>query len=65
MSNRERIIERLGAYEDDLYIMGQAPDDIMDIESYPFAPNPLVMMAPRDHPLAGQKNIPLSRVGHT
>lgn len=62
VSNRDRIIERLSAYEDDLYIMGQAPDDVMDITSYPFAPNPLVMMAPRNHPLAGQKDIPLARI---
>ena len=62
VSNRDRIIERLSNYEDDLYIMGQAPDDIMELESYPFAPNPLVLMAPRDHPLVGQKNIPLSRI---
>jgi len=62
VSNRDRIIERLNAFEDDLYIMGQAPDAGMDIESYPFAPNPLVLMAPRDHPLVGEKNIPLSRI---
>ncbi len=62
VSNRDRIIERFNAYEDDLYIMGQAPDDIRDLVSYPFAPNPLVVMAPRDHPLAGVKNIPLSRI---
>jgi DNA-binding transcriptional LysR family regulator len=62
VSNRDRIIERLNAYEDDLYIMGQAPDDVMEIDSYPFAPNPLVTLAPRDHPLVGEKNIPLSRI---
>lgn len=62
VSNRDRIIERLNAYEDDLYIMGQAPDDVMDLESYPFAPNPLVLLAPRDHPLVNEKNIPLSRI---
>jgi len=62
VSNRDRIIERLNAFEDDLYIMGQAPDEGMEIESYPFAPNPLVVMAPRNHPLVGQKNIPLSRI---
>lgn len=62
VSNRDRIIERLNSYEDDLYIMGQAPDDIMELESYPFAPNPLVVLAPREHPLAGKKNIPLSRI---
>jgi LysR family transcriptional regulator, low CO2-responsive transcriptional regulator len=62
VSNRDRIIERLNAFEDDLYIMGQAPDDVMELESYPFAPNPLVLLAPRDHPLVGEKNIPLSRI---
>jgi len=62
VSNRDRVIERLNAFEDDLYIMGQAPEDGMEIESYPFAPNPLVLMAPRDHPLVGEKNIPLSRI---
>lgn len=62
VSNRDRIIERLNAFEDDLYIMGQAPGEGMEIESYPFAPNPLVVMAPSDHPLVGEKNIPLSRI---
>jgi len=62
VSNRDRIIERLNAFEDDLYIMGQAPDEGMEIESYPFAPNPLVVMAPSDHPLVGEKNIPPSRI---
>ena len=62
VSNRDRITERLNAYEDDLYVVGQAPTDAMEIESFPFAPNPLVVLAPRDHPLAGQKNIPLSRI---
>ena len=60
VSNRDRITERLNNYEDDLYIVGQAPTDVMEIESYPFAPNPLVVLASSDHPLVGQKNIPLS-----
>ena len=62
VSNRDRVIERLNASEDDLYIMGQAPVDQSDIEAYPFAPNPLVVMAPRNHPLVGQKSIPLARI---
>lgn len=59
VTNRERIIERMLANEDDMYIMGQAPDEL-EVESFPFSPNPLVMLAPRDHPLVGKKNIPLS-----
>lgn len=62
VSNRERIIERLNTYEDDLYIMGQAPDEGIEIESYPLAPNPMVVLAPRGHPLEHEKNIPLSRI---
>ncbi|MAT64153.1 MAG: LysR family transcriptional regulator [Gammaproteobacteria bacterium] len=62
VTNRDRIIERMLANEDDLYIMGQAPSDELEVEAYPFAPNPLVVMAPREHPLVGKKNIPLSRL---
>ncbi len=61
VSNRERIIERINANEDDLYIMGQAPDQF-EIEAFPIAPNPLAVVAPRDHRLVGKKNIPLARI---
>ena len=60
--NRERIIERINTNEDDLYIMGQAPSDQFDLVAFPFAPNPLVVMAPRDHPLVGMKQIPLTQI---
>ncbi len=61
--NRDQIIDRIKNNEDDLYIMGQAPiEQTDDIEAFPFAPNPLVVLAPRDHPLVGQKNIPLARI---
>jgi LysR family transcriptional regulator, low CO2-responsive transcriptional regulator len=62
VTNRDRIIERIQANEDDLYIMGQLPESEADIEAFPFAPNPLVVMAPRNHPLVGQKNIPFARI---
>lgn len=58
VTNRDSIIERMHSNEDDLYIMGQVPNEI-DVESYSFAPNPLVVMAPRNHPLVGKKNISL------
>ncbi len=61
VSNRERIMERLGKDEDDLYIVGAVPEDA-DLETYPFAPNPLVVVAPRDHPLVGRKNIPIEEL---
>ncbi len=62
VTNRERNLERMHANEDDLYIMGQLPDSDFDLVTYKFAPNPLVAMAPRNHPLVGQKNISLERL---
>ena len=62
VTNRESIIRRIRANEDDLYIMGQAPEGEFEVESFPFALNPLVVMAPRNHPLAGKKNISLAEI---
>jgi DNA-binding transcriptional LysR family regulator len=62
VTNRERIIERMHANVDDLYIMGQQPEDEIDLEAFHFSPNPLVVIAPRDHRLVGEKNIPLSEI---
>lgn len=62
VTNRESIINRMQSNEDDLYIMGQAPEGELEVESYPFAPNPLVVMAPRDHHLVGKKNISLEEI---
>ena len=62
VTNRDSIIGRMQSNEDDLYIMGQAPDGELEVESYSFAPNPLVVMAPRDHYLVGKKNVSLEEV---
>jgi DNA-binding transcriptional LysR family regulator len=64
VANRHRIIERMHANEDDLYIMGQAPEDGIDIEVHPFSPNPLVVLAPRNHPLVNKKNIKLEEIAN-
>jgi len=61
VSNRERIMERLNNDEDDLYIVGAVPEDA-DLIAHPFAPNPLVIVAPREHPLATRKNISMEEV---
>ena len=61
VTNRERLLERITAYMDDLYILGQPPPEI-DVAAYPLVPNPLVVMASRDHPLVGERNIPLARL---
>lgn len=61
VSNRERILERLTNNEDDLYILGQPPEEIHAIAE-PFLLNPLIVLAPADHPLARSKNISLQRL---
>ena len=62
VTNRESILRRIRANEDDLYIMGQAPEGDIDVEAFSFAPNPLVVMAPRNHPLVGKKNISMEEI---
>ena len=64
VTNRETVIERMMSNDDDLYVMGTAPEDIMEIETYLFSPNPLVVMAPRNHPLVSRKNIPLEDIAN-
>jgi len=55
-SNRERIVERMEANEDDLYIMATLPQR-SDIEAHPFLDDELVVFAHPDHPLAKKKKI--------
>ncbi len=62
VTNRERIIERMLAGEDDLYITGEISTNVPEVEAQRFAPNPLVVIASRNHPLTREKNIPLSRL---
>jgi DNA-binding transcriptional LysR family regulator len=61
VSNRARILHRMADNEDELYILGQPPEDL-DLVAEPFLPNPLVVLAPAAHPLAGQQRIPLARL---
>jgi DNA-binding transcriptional LysR family regulator len=62
VTNRESIIDRMHTNEDDLYIMGQAPEGEFEVESHVFAPNPLVIMASRSHPLVAKKKITLAEI---
>jgi DNA-binding transcriptional LysR family regulator len=56
IGNRSQILERLYENRDDLYWFSDIPED-MDIESIPFLPNPLIVIAPENHPLARKKKI--------
>jgi LysR family transcriptional regulator, low CO2-responsive transcriptional regulator len=59
VTNREALRRQLENNEPDLVIMGQPPEGV-DVEAAAFMDNPLVMIAPAQHSLIGQKKIPLS-----
>lgn len=61
VTNHSGIVERLKENLDDLYIMSQLPEHL-DIGFQPFLENPLVVLAPANHPLAGKKNISLQQL---
>ncbi len=61
VTNRRRVLERLEQNLDDLYIVGQAPTE-PHIHRMPFLANPLVVLAPPGHRLAGRKNIPIQEL---
>ncbi len=54
VANRERIVERIRANLDDLYVMTYPPEDI-DVISHPFLDNEMVVVAPIDHPARGRE----------
>ncbi len=59
--NREELLEQLNDNLTDLAIMVRPPMD-MDTVNEVFAPHPYVVVAAPDHPMAGRKRIPLSRL---
>jgi len=61
VTNRESVLSSIIENMDDLYILGQPPQDL-DVVAQPFMENPLVVVAPPDHPLAGQRRITLERL---
>jgi len=61
VTNRETLLRQLGENNVDLVVMGQPPVEA-DVEAQIFMDNPLVVVAPLDHPLANKKKIPLARL---
>ncbi|HQT32610.1 MAG: LysR substrate-binding domain-containing protein [Thiobacillus sp.] len=55
VSNRAAVLDQLIGNRIDLAIMGQVPDGL-GLEAIRFMDNPLVVIAPPDHPLVGKKN---------
>jgi len=61
VTNRETLLRQLSENTVDLVVMGQPPAEA-DVEAQTFMDNPLVVVAPPDHPLAREKKIPLARL---
>jgi LysR family transcriptional regulator, low CO2-responsive transcriptional regulator len=56
--NRDGVVARLRENRDDLYIMSMPPADI-ELEQSMLLPNPLVVVAPLSHRLAGKRSVSL------
>ena len=63
VTNHQEIQRRMLANEDDLYIVSNPPQEI-DLRNQAFLDNPLVVVANKNHPLAGQKNISLQKLNN-
>ena len=58
ITNRQALRRQLENNEPDLVIMGQPPEGV-EVEADAFMENPLVMIAPPNHPLLKETSIPL------
>ncbi len=61
VGNRDQILERMRNNLDDLTIMGQPPEEL-DVVAIPFVKNPLVVLAPSNHPLCKERHIAPQRL---
>lgn len=61
VTNRESLLHQLEHNECDLVIMGQPPEGV-ELVTEAFMDNPLVVIAPPDHPLAGVEKVSMKRL---
>jgi DNA-binding transcriptional LysR family regulator len=61
VANRAEVLGLLAANRTDLAIMGQVPDGL-GLAAIRFMDNPLVVIAPPDHPLVGKKKISVGKL---
>lgn len=61
VGNRRAIIDRLAQDKDDFYVFSHLPEDI-ETNNSKFLENPLVAIAPNDHPLAHKEAITLDQL---
>jgi DNA-binding transcriptional LysR family regulator len=59
--NRKTLLDRLANNQDDLYVFA-SPLERDDIVTQALLPNPMVVFARNDHPLAGVRHISLERI---
>jgi DNA-binding transcriptional LysR family regulator len=59
--NRQALIGRLAANQDDLYLFAEPPEGEEYVRQR-ILPNPMMVFARADHPLAGEKSIAISRL---
>ncbi|MBP0000360.1 MAG: LysR family transcriptional regulator [Cyanobacteria bacterium SID2] len=58
VTNHQKLVRRMLANQDDLYILSRPPEDVK-LVSQPFLDNPLVAIAASNHPLAQRQHVPL------
>ena len=61
VGHRQSLLNRIGENADDLYLMMEPPsgDEVVSLR---LLPNPVMVFAPADHPLAKEKKIPFARL---
>ena len=62
VANRATLLTRMAQRDDDLYLFSNAPDDLPLVRQR-IGASSLVIVAPRDHPLAHQRGIALGHLG--
>ncbi len=61
VTNRESLVSQLENNTVDMVIMGRPPEEV-DVEAGIFMENPLVLIAPADHPFTRERSIQLKRL---
>ncbi len=61
ITNRERLVQQLQNFEPDLVLMGEPPPKL-DLVSERLISNPLLVIAPVDHPCANKSSIPFKHI---
>lgn len=63
VTNRESLVSQLETNTVDMVIMGRPPEQV-EVEDGVFMENPLVLIAPPNHPFGREKSIQLKRLEH-